>query len=229
MQPPDGSVDPDGSATDAASTPTAGDIPGWTPPPWSPDAADTRPSWRRIPAGCLIAALLLIGPIGWLFDASRSTSGEPEVAPAEPTQVRTGVATPDEIDELEYLNSNEFNVDDSVDLRVGDCFDLKDPLAEIENVKKVPCRAEHDYELFYVGAMGKRSHPTEDAFVDYVIDYCDPAFSDYIGKAVDDSELDYDWLVPTEDAWRSGDRTVHCAAYDPNNSLRTGSLQGTRE
>ena len=46
MQPPDRSVDPDGSATDAASTPTDGDIEGWTPPPWSSDAADTRPFWR---------------------------------------------------------------------------------------------------------------------------------------------------------------------------------------
>jgi Septum formation len=87
---------------------------------------------------------------------------------------------------------------------------------------------EHDYELFYVGSMGKRSHPTLDAFVDYVIDYCDPAFGHYIGKAVDDSDLDYDWLVPAEDAWRSGDRTVQCAAYDPNSSLMTRSLRGIR-
>jgi hypothetical protein len=56
--------------SDAASTPTdgsaaavsaAGGIPGWTPPPpsWSPDAADTRPFWRQIPAGCLIAGALI--------------------------------------------------------------------------------------------------------------------------------------------------------------------------
>jgi Septum formation len=177
----------------------------------------------------LIAALVLIGPIGWLFDASRSTSGEPEVAPAEPTQVHTGVPTPDEIDESEDLNSDEINIDDSVDLRVRDCFNLKHPDAEIEHVKKVPCTTEHDYELFYVGAMRKRSHPTEDAILDYVIDYCDPASGHYIGKDVEDSDLDYDWLLPTEDAWRSGDRTVQCAAYDPNNSLRTGSLRGTQE
>ena len=98
---------------------------------------------------------------------------------------------------------------------------------EIEHVKEVPCTTEHEYELFYVGAIGKRSHPTEDAFVDYMIEYCDPAFDAYIGKADDDSDLDYFWLVPTEDAWRSGDRTVQCAAYDPNRSLLTRSLRGT--
>jgi hypothetical protein len=68
MQPPaDRGVDPDGPATDAVSTPTDGDIPGWTPPPWSPDAADTRPFWRRIPANWLIAgALVLVSAVaGW--------------------------------------------------------------------------------------------------------------------------------------------------------------------
>ena len=249
--PPDRGVDPDGPATDAASTQTDGDSPGWTPPPWSPDAAagdspgwtpppwspdaaagdspgwtppprspdaaHTRPSWKLILAGCLIAAIVLLGPLGWLFDASRSTSGKPEVAPAEPTQVSAEVATPDEIDK--DLNSDEYNIDDNVDLRVGDCFNLKNPYAEIEHVKKVPCKTEHEFELFYVGAISNTWNRARPAIRDYLIDYCEPAFSDYIGKAFDDSELDYDWLVPTEDAWRSGDRTVHCAAYDPNNSF----------
>jgi Septum formation len=237
MQPPaDRVVDPNGPATDAASTPTDGWTPppwtagtqaDWTPPPSSPDAAGTRP-FSRIAAGLLIAvALLLLGSVaGWYFDGSRSATGEHEVAPTEPTQVHTEVATPDEIGESEDLNADEINIDDSDHLRVGDCFDLKHPLADIEHVRKVPCTTEHDYELFYVGAMRKRSHPTLDAFVDYVIDYCDPAFGHYVGKDIDDSELDYDWLVPTEDAWRSGDRTVQCAAYDPNNSLLKGSVRG---
>jgi hypothetical protein len=178
----------------------------------------------------LVAALLLVGAVvGGNINASRSATGKPEVAPAEPTQVRTEVATPTEIDESEDLNWRETNIDDSVDLRVGDCFNLKHPSAEIEHFKEVACTKEHDYELFYVGAMRKRSHPTEDAILDYVIDYCDPAFGHYIGKDVDDSELDYDWLVPTEDAWRSGDRTVQCAAYDPNNSLQKGSLRGAHK
>jgi hypothetical protein len=251
MQPPaDRGVDPDGPATDAASTPTDGSaaIAGWTPPPWTagPDAAagsDAPASWspppwtagpdafRRIPAGLLIAvALVLVGSVaGWYLYASRSATGEPKVAPAEPTQVRTGVATPDEIDESGDLNRDEINIDDSVDLRVGDCFDLKDPDAEIEHVKEVPCTTEHEFELFYVGAMGKRSPPTLDAFADFVVEHCDPAFGDYIGRAPDNSDLDYDWLVPTDDAWRSGDRTVQCAASDPNNSRLTRSLRGTQQ
>jgi hypothetical protein len=121
----------------------------------------------------IACALVLVGAVvGWYFIGV--ATGEPEVAPAQPTQVRSGVATPDETEESEDLNWDEINIDDSVDLRVGDCFDLKDPYAEIEHVKAVPCTTEHEFELFYVGAMSKRSHPTLDAFASYVVEYCDP-------------------------------------------------------
>ena len=205
MQPPaDGRVDPDGPVADAASTPTDGDIPGWTPPPWSPDAADTRPFWRRIPAGWLIvgALVLVVAVGGWYFNASRSATGE--------------------IDK-----SGDLSV---VDLRVGDCFDDKDPSAdEIEDVIAVPCTTEHEFEVFYVGAMGKGSYPTDDAFETYVTQNCNPAFGAYIGKAYDDSDLDIYWMFPTDDAWRSGDRTVQCAAYHPRIHRLTRSLRGTQQ
>jgi Septum formation len=248
MQPAaDGGVDPDVPTTDAASTSTDGWTPppwtagpdtqaDWTPPPWTagPDAQAGRyipTGWWRLDGfrivGLIVAALLLVGVVvGGNINASRSTTSKPEVAPAEPTQVHTEVATPDEIDESEDLNWDEYNIDDSVDLRVGDCFDLKDPSAEIEHVKAVPCKTEHDYELFYVGAMAKGSHPTAHAFATYLMQNCNPAFGAYIGKAYKDSDLDYIWLVPTEDAWRSGDRTVQCAVNDPNNFLLKGSLRG---
>lgn len=142
----DHGIDPDGPVADAASTPTDDDIPGWTPPPWSPDAADTRPFWRRIPAGLLIAAaLVLVSVAGWYQYASQSATGEPEVAPVAPAQVLTGLQHDDKL---------------RVDLRVGDCFDLNDPTADqIEDVKAVPCTTEHEFEVFYVGAMGEGSYP----------------------------------------------------------------------
>ena len=213
MQPPaDRGVHPDGPATDAASTPTDGSAaavdaaggPGWTPPPWSPNAADTRPLWRRIPPGLLIAgAFVLVGAVaGLYFNASRSATGE--------------------IDK-----SGDLSV---VDLRVGDCFDDKDPSADqIGDVKAVPCTTEHEFEVFYVGAMGDGSYPTGDAFETYVTQNCDPAFGAYIGKAYDDSDLDIFYLTPTDDSWRLGDRTVKCAAYHPNNSRLTRPLRGTQQ
>jgi DivIVA domain-containing protein len=235
MQPPDRGVDPDGSATDAAPTPTDGDIPGWTPPPWSPDAADARPFWRRIPAGWLIAGalvLVLVGAFaGAYFNSSRSATDEP-VGPAEPTQVLSGLPHDHKL---------------RVDLRVGDCFDLNDPTADqIEDVKAVPCTTEHEFEVFYVGAMGKGSYPTdaagehrnhgrqvidiEGAFWTYLDRHCIPAFRAYIGKSwYGGSDLDIYWLVPTDDAWRSGDRTMQCAAFNPVKYRLTESLRGTQQ
>jgi Septum formation len=236
MQPPaDGRVDPDGPVADAASTPTDGDIPGWTPPPWSPDAADTRPFWRRIPASWLIAGalVLLVGAFaGGYFNWSRSATGEREVAPDKPTQVLSG---------LPHDSKRR------VDLRVGDCFDLNDPTADqIEDVKAVPCTTEHEFEVFYVGAMREGSYPTdaaaeqrnhgrevidiEGSFWTYLDHNCIPAFRTYIGKSwYGGSDLDIYWLVPTDDAWRAGDRTVQCAAFNPVIYRLTESLRGTRQ
>ena len=71
-QPPaDRVVDHDGPATDAASTPTDGWSPppwtagpdtqaGWTPPPWSPNAADTRSSWRLVTIRHVVLIVLVV-------------------------------------------------------------------------------------------------------------------------------------------------------------------------
>ena len=246
QSPADPVVDPDGPATDAASTPTDGWTPppwtagpdtqaDWTPPPWTagPDAQAGRyipTGWWRLDGfqivGLILAALLLVGAVvGGNINASRSTTGEPEVAPAEPTQVRTEVAT-GESDLSGILHGYKLRV---IDLRVGDCFDLKDEYAdEIKDVKTVPCKTKHRFEVFYVGAMGKGSYPWEDAGT-YATQNCEPAFRAYIGKAYDDSDLYIYWLAPTESTWRSGDRTVQCAAYYPRIDRLTRSLRGTRQ
>ena len=181
---------------------------GWTPPPWTagPDAF-----WRRIPAGLLITvALVLAGAVaGWYFDGIEQSGSIAQPA--------TGESDLGELPRDDKLR---------IDLRVGDCYNLTGD--RMEDVKEVPCSTEHELEVIYVGAMGEGSYPTLDGFADYVVEYCDPAFADYIGKSVDDSDLDYDWLVPTQDAWRSGDRTVRCAAYEPGTSL-TRSLRGTQQ
>ncbi len=164
MQPAaDRGVDPDGPATDAASMPTDGSaadsIDGWTPPPWSagPDAPAgwTPPPWTaspdafsRIPARWLIV-WLIVGALVLVGAFAGAYFGEPKVAPVEPTQVPSGLP-------------HDYKL--RVDLRVGDCFDLNDPTADqIEDVKAVPCTTEHEFEVFYVGAMGKGGYPTDAA------------------------------------------------------------------
>ncbi len=220
-----------------------GSIAGWAPPPWTagPDApagwplyaADTRPFWRRIPAVWLeiAGALVLVGAVvGWYFiGVNTATTGAPN---ATVTVTQSADASRSATGESGWLGGNPHDYKlRVVDLRVGDCFDLKDEVSadEIEDVKAVPCTTEHVFQVFYVGAMGEGSYPTDDAFGTYVTRNCLPAFGAYIGKAYDDSDLAIYWLAPTDDAWRSGDRTVQCAAYSLLIDRPTGSFRGTRQ
>ncbi len=180
----------------------------YAPPPADP-GVDTwvapptaTPLWRRIPIGWLFFAVVVgAGAIGgFIFNASRSSTGEIS---------RGGDLT-------------------ATDLRVGDCFDLKDPAAnEISDVIARPCTDEHEYEMIFTGSMAEGSYPTEDAFTAFMHDECVGAFDPYIGKTYAYSELDIYWLIPLEEAWRTGDRSIQCAAYHPRINRLTGSVKGS--
>ncbi len=176
---------------------------GWvTPPPASITSA--RPPWRRIPLRlALIVALIAAGGIaGWVTNASRSSSGD--------------------ITKGGDLTSN--------DLRVGDCWNMKDPSADVvDNVTARPCGESHKYEVFYVGSVSEGAYPTEDAFSTWVEGACVPAFGTYVGKAYADSVLDISWLYPNSDSWSAGDRTVECSAYNPNDDGMTASVKGSAQ
>jgi hypothetical protein len=168
----------------------------------APPAA--KPLWRRIPIGWLIFAVLIGGGAitGWYFNASRSTTGE---------ITKAGDMT-------------------AADLRVGDCFVLKDPAAdEVDDVTAGPCTSPHEFEMFFVGSMAKGDYPTQTAFETYLTDNCYPAFDAYIGKSHTESELSIYWLTPTEEGWGAGDHSVQCAAYHPRVHVQTKSLKGSEQ
>ena len=102
------------------------------------------------------------------------------------------------------------------DLRVGDCFDLKDPEEEeVGDVTAKPCVESHDYEAFFTGTLPDGDFPTDEAVGEFVVAECGPAFETFVGLPYDDSVLDVFYLMPTEDGWRTGDRAVLCAVYEP--------------
>jgi hypothetical protein len=176
-------------------------------PSWAVNLDATPPAstplWRKFPIGWLIVGVLVFGGAigGLLFNASRSSTGE---------ITRSG-----------DLTAN--------DLRVGDCFDLKDPEAEeVGDVTAHPCTEAHEYEVFYVGSMAAGAFPSEEAMTTFVVDNCGPAYDAYIGKAYADSRLDFSWLSPTDDSWGEGDRSVQCAVYDPENARLTLSLKDSQ-
>jgi Septum formation len=202
-----GATDPTATAGVAAPYLTSSETDaGWVPPDADHDAAapGAIPFWRRIPIGWLIVALFVGGGAiaGWYFNASRSSTGE---------ITKAGDMT-------------------AADLRVGDCFDLKDPAAnEVEDVTARPCSVAHEYEMFFVGSMPAGEFPADSVFETYVTDNCYPAFAAYIGRAYTDSELSMYWLAPLAEGWRAGDRTVQCAVYHPRVHTQTQSLKGSNQ
>lgn len=163
---------------------------------------DARPLWRRIPGQLVvIAAVVVIGAIGaWYFNAGRSASGE--------------------ITKSGDLPASE--------LRVGDCFDLKDPTVEdVDDVSAKVCAEEHEFEVHFVGSLPEGDYPGDAAFSTHVDEQCLPAFDAYVGVPYLDSELDVFYFVPSPEAWDAGERSIQCAIYNPLISRLTGSVKGS--
>jgi hypothetical protein len=166
-------------------------------------AVQRVPIWRRIPIGGLIFLVLVFGGgiSSLLFGAGRGDSGE--------------IAKPGDLT--------------AVDLRVGDCFDLKDPAADlIENVVAQPCTQEHQYEMFYTGSMPEGDYPPDSVFEVFMNANCLPAYLGYVGHDYQTSTLNVYWLSPSADGWSHGDRSIQCAVYDPEVDRLTGSLKGAK-
>jgi hypothetical protein len=170
-----------------------------------PDGATTAPSlpfWQRIPVGLVVVVGLFVigGVVAWFTDASRAPSGE-------------------------ITKAGDMTMSD---LRVGDCFDLKDPnVDEIEEVRALPCTEEHEFEVFYADALPSGGYPVDAAFDAFFEEQCVPAFATYVGTPYGESELEVFWVVPTNAAWDDGDRTVQCAVYHPRIHRLTESLKGS--
>lgn len=200
---------PDHSALNVATARTTGGGPGWTPDAGQASAQSEaaepvrRSLLRRFgPQIAIGVGVLLIGAIGaWYFNASRSGSGE---------ITRSG-----------DLPASE--------LRVGDCFDLKDPTAEnVDDVAARVCTEEHEFEVYFVGILPAGDYPGDAAFSNYVDVECLASFETYIGTPYLESELDVFYFTPTVETWNEGDRSIQCAAYHPLVSRLSGSLKSSQ-
>jgi Septum formation len=99
-------------------------------------------------------------------------------------------------------------------LRAGDCIDVPST-TELSAIPKRPCTEPHAGEVFHVfevaNAAGGTAYPSDPEWGQLIYPICDPAFEDYTGTPVETrTDIDYVYLVPTEDRWASGDRRVTC-------------------
>lgn len=73
---------------------------------------------------------------------------------------------------------------------------------------------------------GPTGFPGEDALEDEARRHCPTQFEAWVGTPYELSDLEIGWVLPTEEGWENGDRTVACTVYDPGEDRVVGSQQG---
>lgn len=218
-----GTRNPDSTLTCATCRSIRGAVvvkpPAGTPDPWQapvqppPGTYWTQPSLPTQPAASSHRRARLIVPVLLLVSGIVGLAVLVASPEAPPIETLTGAAP-------ETATWDE--------LQVGDCVDIADASGEVvEGIDERPCTFEHEYEVFFSGAAEGSAYLSDAEFDAFYRANCLPAFETYIGEAYEDSVLDIFWLIPTEDAWAEGDRTVQCLVYHPRIPRLTTSLKGS--
>lgn len=124
------------------------------------------------------------------------------------------------------------------DIRMGDCFNTDDDLAEYEDkdggqasfsVRIVPCDQAHKGEAYSVFELEEGPYPGTEKVISIVEEKCaGPALTTYVGKdaKLSDKLEVYYYYYPQSSTWLLGDREVTCFVGDPSGSS-TGSVRAT--
>jgi hypothetical protein len=111
----------------------------------------------------------------------------------------------------------------AADLRVGDCFTEPAELVDIKDVQHRPCSEPHDAEVFALfkhSAAANSPYPSDESFVEYLIDKCVPEFNSYTGRDLrNENDLDFSAFYPTQAGWQDGDRELTCYLIGLNGPL----------
>ena len=97
-------------------------------------------------------------------------------------------------------------------LAVGDCIDVPTSTT-IATFPRRACTEAHAGEVFHVfeDAGDPAAYPSDAEWAERIYPVCDPAFEAYTGTPVETrTDIDYVYLVPTDDRWAEGDRRVTC-------------------
>jgi hypothetical protein len=166
----------------------------------APPQPAARPMWLQlVQRFWFVGLIVIVAGVGWYLSARRDDTGQ-------------------------ITSSGNMEMSD---LRVGDCFDLKDPEeSEVEEVEAKPCNVGHQYELYHLVEMPGAEYPSDNEFTAFLQNECVPAFNAYVGMDYEVSALDILPFTPTTELWDSGDHGVQCTVYDPDDAELTSSLRG---
>ena len=115
----------------------------------------------------------------------------------------------------------------------GQCAtDHVDDVSALQEADAVDCSTEHATEVFGhvdapdIGRIG--SGVDRDELADFGDHACYVAFASYVGTTYEDSEYDYRAVIPSEEAWDGGGRTIHCVLFPYETSTTNGTAYGSR-
>ena len=116
------------------------------------------------------------------------------------------------------------------DVRVGDCFDLKDGMdvEEVGEIEAIPCAEPHFFEAYFARDLPAGAFPSRAVWDTATEAACLGSFEGYVGRDYETSELYITSFEPTEEAWNEGDREILCVLSTENASTPlTGSVRNS--
>jgi Septum formation len=170
------------------------------------EMAEPMPILRRT----RVRALLVAGLIAVAGCTTEPDAPSPTAEPSSPVATSSPSAEPS----ASASAAPETSV---LDLVVGDCFSTA--VAELDRVSVVSCDTEHQYEVFALLELDgapEAPFPGDQALLERADADCQPSFAAYVGTEYPDSAWFIAGLVPSEETWADGDRTIACALYEPD-------------
>lgn len=201
------------------------------------------PNWSRTALIALFSALLVVAVVLTCLQSlhpdstptpsptpTRITSSNEETATGQPQPTETpytadeGATTgrPQPTD-TPYTERRSIH---ATDLQVGDCYN-KSPSAQVNDVEVVDCSIPHLFEVYNNYQIPRSTFPDKSTMESEQRTACyDDVFETYVGVPYERSRLGVTTLIPSEESWAEGDRTITCALVAEDSSRSTGSLRG---
>lgn len=122
-------------------------------------------------------------------------------------------------------------------ITLGDCLNDasandalgSDETSQIFNMRQLDCALPHQYEVYHLHQATEGNYPGADVLEALADKVCETRFQTFVGRAYEDSELDFSVLWPSEDGWTDErDREIVCLLSSMDESLLVGSMRGSK-
>jgi len=111
--------------------------------------------------------------------------------------------------------------------KIGDCIkDVKEGTS-LGQATGVPCSQSHQMEVYAETFIDSSSETRPTDFDKQGEDYCYGEFSRFTGISYENSKLEFQYLTPSDDSWKEGDREITCLIEDPAGNVE-GSLRNSQ-